>query len=352
MKKTIFTLLSGIFITACTLNEQIDPIYKPDLQDATGTLKATVLSDLSALNIRNPLGLVKQGEQFIIGNPDSRSNAVSLHLETGKKRELFPRGLRASGALYPTSLSASGNSGTTILDIYRGKLLYALSGNTPSTKTTEKSPSSLPAGQQHLAAVQAGDYIVATGLYEQGRYLLFRPSDDQAGYFLDYPAHPVFPDLSERTKSVLYASSVLKIRPDNRTFVCADKYSGLLDICRIDGEHISRIRQHVFHHPKVYIHEKTGENPYVAYSKDNCFGFTDITVSQDRIYALYSGKTYRRNNTDFQQCQTLLILDWEGNILNTYHVDTPLTYLQYEAEENAIYAIGYTPKTSLVKIDL
>lgn len=352
MKKTIFTLLSGILITACTVNEQIDPIYKPDLQNAIGTLKATVLSDLSALNIKNPSGLVKRGGEFIIGNPDSRFNAVSLHLETGERRELFPRGRRASGAVYPSSLSACGNSGTTILDIYQGRLLYAPSGNTPSTKTTEKSPSLLPVGQQHLAAVQAGDCIIATGLYEQGRYLLYCPSDDQAGYFLDYPAHPVFPDITECTKSVLYASSVLKVRPDNCAFVCADMYSGLLDICRVDGGHISRIRQHIFHHPKVYIHEKTGEHPYVAYSKDNCFGFTDVTVSEDRIYAIYSGKTYRRNQADFQQCQTLFILDWEGNILSTYRIDTPLTYLQYETEENAIYAIGYAPKANLVKIDL
>lgn len=352
MKKTIFTLLSGIFIMACTVNEQIDPIYKPDLPTATGTLKVTVLSDLNALNIRSPSGLVKQGGQFIIGNPDSQSNAVSLHLKTGKKRELFPRGRRASEAVYPASLSASGNSGTTILDVYQGKLLYAPSGDTPSTKTTEKFPSLLPAGQQHLAAVQAGDYIIATGLYEQGRYLLYHPLDDQTGYFLDYPAHPVFPDISERTKSVLYASSVLKVRPDNRAFVCADKYSGLLDICHIEGDHISRVRQRIFHHPKVYIHEKTGEYPDVAYSKDNYFGFTDVTVSEDRIYAIYSGKTYRRNQADFQQCQTLIILDWDGNILNIYNLDTPLTYLQYEAEENSIYAIGHAPKAHLVMIDL
>lgn len=352
MKKTIFTLLSGIFFIACTVNEQIDPIYKPDLQNAIGMLRATVLSDLTALNIKNPSGLVKQGREFIIGNPGIRSNAIGLLPETGEKRELFPRGRRASGAIYPVSLSACGNSGTTILDLYQGKLLYAPSGKTPSTKTTERSPSLLPAGQQHLAAIQAGDYIIATGLYKQGRYLLYHPLDDQAGYYLDYPVHPVFPDISEYTKSALYASSVLKVRPDNCAFICADKYSGLLDICRIDGEHISRVRQHIFHHPKVYIHEKTGEYPYVAYSKDNCFGFTDVTVSEDCIYALYSGKTYRQNNADFQQCQTLFILDWEGNILSTYRIDTPLTYLQYETEENAIYAIGYTPKANLVKIDL
>ena len=58
------------------------------------------------------------------------------------------------------------------------------------------------------------------------------------GFHLSYPEHPVYPALREDTKAILYASTVLKVRPDNRYFVCGDMYSGNLEFCRITGDHI------------------------------------------------------------------------------------------------------------------
>lgn len=352
MKKTILILLSGISLAACSVSEEIEPIYTPAIPNTSGILKASTLSEWSNLKINQPSALIKQRDKLIISQPDGNFNAYHINLQTREKQPMFARGRSKNEIVYPRSLCSSGNSGVTVLDIYQGMLFYAPAGTPTKYQASEELPIQLPAGQQHLAAAKAGNLVVATGLYEQGRYLLFSPRDNQAHYFLDYPEHPAFPNLPEYTKSILYASSVLKIRPDQQAFVCGDMYSGVLDICRIRSGKIERIKQHIFHYPKVHIRAKKDDRPDIAYSKDNSFGFTDISVSDDRIYAIYSGKTFRQDNQNFQHCKTLVILDWEGNILNSYTIDTPLTHISYDAEENAIYAIGYTPKAILVKINL
>lgn len=75
--------------------------------------------------------------------------------------------------------------------------------------------------------------MIDTGLYEKGRYLLYSLPDQSARYSLSYPDHPVYPGLQEKTKAMLYASNVLRVRPDGEAFVCADMYSGVIDFCRV-----------------------------------------------------------------------------------------------------------------------
>ena len=352
MKIKILTLIFGITLAACSVSEEIEPVYAPIISHTSDFLKASAFSELSNLKINHPSGLIKQKDQIIIGQPDSHFNAYCFNLKTQEKQPMFSRGRNKNAIAYPRTLCNFGSSGVSILDIYQGILFYSPVGIPTKTPILEDLPIHLPAGQQHLAAAKIGEFVIATGLYEKGRYLLFSPATNQANYFLDSPEHPAYPDLSIYTKNILYASSVLKIRPDQQAFVCGDMYSGILDICRIYNGKIERIKQHIFHYPKVYIHNKKDGRTDVAYSKDNSFGFTDISVSDDRIYAIYSGKTFRQDNQNFQQCKTMIVLDWEGNIINLYAIDTPLTQISYDAEQNAIYAIGYTPKATLVKINL
>lgn len=342
----------SIFIVACSANDPLTPDYITNVKNIDSQLKASVLFKLNEWKINHPTGLVKNENQIFIGNTSNKSNVFSYNLESGEKQYLFPRGRNKNQTIHATSLSLSGNSLVTILDIHKGMLLNVPVGSPTKSNISENLPTLLPTGQQHLTAAKIGDLILATGLYEQGRYLLFSPDKNQKNYFMDYPSHPEFPNIQEYTKSILYASSVLKIHPDKQAFVCGDKYSGILDICCIRNEKIERIKQHIFHYPKVYIREKTTGYPYVAYSKGNCFGFTDISVSKDHIYAIYSGKTFRKNKNNFQQCQILIVLDWEGNITNTHYIDTPLSLIEFDMKENTIYAIGHIPTASLVKITL
>ena len=130
------------------------------------------------------------------------------------------------------SFNSFDGKNVTALDFRKGELIVksisslARSGNSETVVQ-------LPPGEQHLIAAQVGDRVIATGLYEKGRYLLYSLPDQSARYSLSYPDHPVYPGLQEKTKAMLYASNVLRVRPDGGAFVCADMYSGVIDFCRV-----------------------------------------------------------------------------------------------------------------------
>jgi hypothetical protein len=192
-----------------------------------------------------------------------------------------------------------------------------------------------------LWAVEAGDYVLSTGLYTQGRYQLYNTKSGETNYYLSYPNHPQWPNINEETKSILYASNALKVRPDNSAFVCADMYSGIMDICRIQNGEIKTIKQICFSYPKVYIKQEKDKAPEVAYSRDNRLGFSDISVTNDRIYALYSGQTYREDSNTIRESSNLLIFDWNGNLLRSFKIETPLTLLTFKEIEHAIYGTRF-----------
>lgn len=87
-------------------------------------------------------------------------------------------------------------------------------------------------------------------------------------------------------------------------------------------------------HPKMKVSETP--LPRVPYYRDNRFGFTDVAVSDDRIYALYSGKSY---GSGVCECRTLLVYDGEGNLVKSGSLDVSLVNVYYDTEEGAVYGM-------------
>lgn len=81
-------------------------------------------------------------------------------------------------------------------------------------------------------------------------------------------------------------------------------------------------------------------------------GFSDITVSEDRVYALHSGKTYNESGRDFYTCNELLVFDWDGNLLNTYMLDKSAVGVSYDEGENVLYAVSNVPDIPMFRIHL
>ena len=237
----------------------------------------------------------------------------------------------------------------TALDFRKGELVVksisslARAGN---AETVVK----LPPDEQHLVAAQVDDRVIATGLYEKGRYLLYSLPDQSARYFLSYPDHPVYPGLQEKTKAMLYASNVLRVRPDGGAFVCADMYSGVIDFCRVTADSIERVRLVRLHYPEVEV----SETPYprAVYCQENRFGFLDVAVTEDKVYALYSGKTYKMDRGRAFESNCLLVYDWTGNLIWTLYFGDALTGISYDREEGMLYGITQGSEISLIKLEI
>ena len=309
------------------------------------------LGDLSQSGIYGLNGFIKQGNHLIVGATYMQEGvAQTLDLDHPVKRELSSKAISSSKPFRAlSSFNSFDGKSVTALDFKTGELIE--NSVTPLTKgVAEESVIQLPEGEQHLIAVKTNDFVISTGFYEEGRYLLYSLADGSAHYYLSYPDCLDYPDLQEKTKGMVYASSVLRVRPDGQAFVCADMYSGLIDFCRLMPGGIERVKMQRLNYPRVEI----SETPItlVRYRQENRFGFMDLAVTNQRVYALYSGKTYERDRQGAFECNRLLEYDWEGNLISSFDFDVALTGITYDEEEGLLYGIAGDTEMSLIKLRL
>lgn len=312
-------------------------------------VNAVRVADLSRVGIFDTDGFYKQGNKLIVGTSTMDGFIRSLDLDHLEQDNSAARSIPSSKRLRSlSSFNSFDGSSVTALDFIAGELVESATAPLARGESKE-SVIRLPAGQQHLIAVKAKDLVISTGFYEEGRYLLYSLVDGSARYFLSYPETPQYPDLQQKTKAMLYGSSILRIRPDQSAFVCADMYSGLIDFCRVEADSIYRVKTVCLHYPKVNISESPSLR--VAYYRDNRFGFSDIAVTNDKVYALYSGKSCQEAGSRVTECQTLLVYDWEGVLEQCITLDMNLVNIVFDPMEEMIYGITAT-QFELVNIPL
>ena len=310
----------------------------------------TLLADISQWGIQKVNGFAKQGSRVVVETGVEYGGIKTIDLNHPGAMDPMGRG-ESSNDRFRSLSSFNSFDGETVtaLDFRKGELVVnavsflARSGN---SETVIK----LPSGEQHLIAARVGDRVIATGLYDEGRYLLYSLPDQSARYFLSYPDHPGYPGLREKTKAMLYASNVLRVRPDGGAFVCADMYSGVIDFCRVTADSIERVRLVRLHYPEVEVSETP--SPRVVYCQGNRFGFLDVAVTEDKVYALYSGKTYKMDRGRAFESNCLLVYDWAGNLIRTLYFGDALTGISYDRKEGALYGITQGLEIGLIKLNL
>ena len=136
----------------------------------------------------------------------------------------------------------------------------------------------------------------------------------------------------------------LAVKPTLERLACANMQTGCLDICEINGNELTRVNEVHLTPAKVKFnrHRPKGRGLVhpVNYSKYHIFGFCDLAVSDDYIYALYSGRTLKQHNLDVDKGKTILVFDWNGSHVRTYRLENACSSISYSAEENTIYALS------------
>lgn len=315
-------ILTIFFFFSCSDHFSREENVRPVTQ-----LQAEIVEKLSDRGVFNAWGISKVGDQFLIR---SSSGVVAVPCE----RKTLSRSAENEG------------KGVILYDFMQGKVMEYSAGQKGNIQSHSLA---IPEKEQHLSAIKGENFIISTGIYEIGRYL-YTPDAGEAKYFLSYPESPDYPDMTEKVKSILYASCVLRIRPDERSFVGADMYSGTIDFCRIENGKIELVKRVCLHAPEVRVQGTA--HPKVRYTKTNLMGFTDVAVSEDRVYALHSGKSFREAGNYFSACEELLIFDWDGNLLERCHLPAPVTTIDYSSSENCIYAVENGRDVSLLRINL
>jgi len=321
-------LLLALILGSCSSN-YMDGYDKTDLPNAEAYVGVENECILSCNDVNKYYGFLKNGDNMILRCDNKTLKSLDTKVRTKSGMGLTKCSVN-SRQLNSVSLSQNGH--WNVLDISKSELIESdYNGKVVSNYK-------LPNKAQNLSAVRVGKYIVSTGMYKEGRYYMYNTYTKEGHYFLDYPKTENYPDIQPLTKSLLYASNVLKAHPVKNMFVCADISSGVLDVCKITNDSIKLVKRLLLSLPNVNIDEEF-DFPMVTYTAENLFGFTDVTVNNNAIYALYSGNSINDHKTDFQTCKTLLKLDWNGEINKRYELGQALLNINYDRSNRKLYSV-------------
>ena len=235
MKKHINIYIAILLLTSCTTENNYLSVA-PDILTRGNDVPSTYVVNLSDYGINTPVRISKHGDILAVGQRYELTNVHLVNLSTHATQPWLPMGEGQNEAYSIDNLSINSHGEISAFDFETGKL-HRCNPSSLSRSTTP--PLTLANTAIHLSAVQGDNFVISTGLYEQGRYRYYSLEDESEEYFIDYPVHPGYPDLSPYSTSILWASTVLGLRPDNQMFVCTDIRSGQIDFCRIEGKKIS-----------------------------------------------------------------------------------------------------------------
>ncbi len=343
-RKIVFYLLMFTFYSCESDHLPLCPI---DYFNGLEVMKAELVCCLDSFDIYNPCSLACSGDSFFMQG-DGIEVLLKLNTVERLKELIAAKGNGPDEFLNITNLSLVGES--LILAECNKKKLVELDISDPEA---DMEVIDLPHEYGAFTSVIMNDnLLVATGLFEPGRYLCYDLADKSVSFAGNYPREK---GSNRKNNNILasniYLSSKLAVSPDLGHFVCVHYNSGTIDINRITNDSIVNVRLLDFHYPKT-VERRKGNDFQVAIKGDNVNGFFDVAASDNYIYTIYSGKTFKEAGTKLSYCDYLMVFDWFGGPVACYNMDIPLSRIAYNQEDNTLYGIGINNNTELLKLIL
>ncbi len=344
MKKLNY-LLIALCIAGCQAASDIAPEATPLLQTKASSLafSRTESINLTDLDIIHPTKIIRADSLFVILTPKSPYRFAVYDTRSGEVHRLVPAGYGEGEGLYYLTLHRQGNT-VSSLDFGTGRLVEIDLEQCCQPGYAPQFTDLTTNGKTPLGAVRAGNRIISTGIYTDGRYCVSDPESRFDQFSVAYP-DCADPNLTDSLKSVFYASNCLVTNPAATRIACANMQYGCLDICDIEGERLTRVNEvHLTRPAAVFRHSRPAGKAIwhpVAYTRNNLFGFCDLAVSDDCIYALYSGRTLREYSNNVDKGRVIFLFDWNGAHLRTLHIPNSCSSITYDSENNTLYALSH-----------
>jgi hypothetical protein len=163
------------------------------------------------------------------------------------------------------------------------------------------------------------------------------------------------PGLEEKTPIPIHQDayqSRLKKTPDGSYVVLAVRFADQLEIYKSSGDMMKRIYGPKKSNP-VYNVKSDGVNPImVLNSKKAIMGYIDVSLSQNKIYALYSGRNLNEYKENASYGNTIHVFNLNGNLLNVYKTEEDLIGIAVDVNDTKMFAIQHKPKVLILTYNL
>ena len=139
----------------------------------------------------------------------------------------------------------------------------------------------------------------------------------------------------------------IKASPDKRKFISAGSRRDFIDVLDKASGKILSIRGPVDEVPEFEVDYSMGYPMAAMNIKTLTVKYLDSFAGEKLIYGLHLGKSFR-NISDPDKLNRMFVFDYQGNIVNQYTLDYPLTSFTVDEVNGIIYGVSIDEEPNVV----
>jgi hypothetical protein len=190
--------------------------------------------------------------------------------------------------------------------------------------------------------------IVTTGFFDKGRLAVF----DVRGSLIRWVGELPSDERGDPAAIVHKAyQSTLTVHPEHRTVAVATRRAGLLEIFDVaGGGHL--VADSPFSFAPRYEIALGRRGPQMALVPETRLGYLDVTSTETRIYALFSGRTIGGYGSKAGFGRFVHVFDWNGHFIRALELDAAIVALAVDSRSHALYGLIHDPEPAIVVFPL
>lgn len=185
----------------------------------------------------------------------------------------------------------------------------------------------------------SSDLFIATGIFEQGRYMLLDKSGKVISYNFDYPSFSNDEIFTNAHKAMAFQGE-LTVRPDGKRFFSTCEDSEVFEIIELTQN--NKLNKLFQFHGELGNFKPEGDginSVSAAVSRNSKMKFIDSCCTQKYIYLLYSDRVIGDNLYNAYLANKVLVFDWDGNPVKLLNLDTDVSNIAINEDDRYMY--GY-----------
>ncbi|MEG0889888.1 MULTISPECIES: BF3164 family lipoprotein [Bacteroides] len=142
-------------------------------------------------------------------------------------------------------------------------------------------------------------------------------------------------------------STHLTVTPDQKKMILVGRYLDVIEIYNTDGQLIKLLKGPKENLDFKFDEEKSMQNSVLIKSPESSRAYLKVRATQERIYALYSGKE-KRDKEHYSYSKNLYVFSMEGEPIVKYSLDVPIIDFVVDEARHKIFAVAGSPESELV----
>lgn len=197
-----------------------------------------------------------------------------------------------------------------------------------------------------MEASWTSDGMVGLGLFLEGR---LGHLDEQGALIRTTGPTPLDGrEVPPEVRQQAYQSK-LEPNPSRTRWAVATRFADRLEIYDEAGSLVAEGTRPYGFEP-VYGAERSDRGPKMVSGGDTRFGYLDLATTEDRIYALFSGRTRAEGRANYGN--TLHVFDWSGRLVDVLTLADHVIALTVDGTGEKLYGIRHDPFPAILEFTL